>query len=158
MDYLAHALWTRAIYHKTQHPWWGAFWGVFPDTISWVPFFFYRIFTGGFERPGLGSALPAWMDALYGLSHSLVILGIAVGAVYLIKRRIPIYLWGWLIHICIDIPTHAATLWPTPFLWPIAHVRFPGISWGSSWFMTLNYSLLAIVYVYLYYLRRRTEK
>jgi len=155
MDYLAHALWTRAVYHKTPHPWYGAFWGVFPDTIAWVPFLFYRIFTHGLSsgRPDL--ALPAWMDFMYGFSHSLIIFGVTCLLVYLLTRRIPIYLWGWLIHIAIDIPTHAAEMWPTPFLWPLGDIKFPGVSWGTSWFMIANYTLLAGVYLYLYFSARR---
>lgn len=155
MDYLAHGLWGYAIYSRSPRPWLGAFWNVFPDTISWVPFFFYRTFTSGFGRPELGAGLPEWMDFLYGLSHSVVVFAAALCISYVIYRRIPIYIWGWLIHIAIDVPTHAATIWPTPFLWPIADVKFPGISWGTQWFMIANYAALAIVYISIYYRRRK---
>lgn len=102
--------------------------------------------------------LPAWMDFLYGISHSVVIFAAVCGIVFLFKRHIPIYLWGWLIHIAIDVPTHAASLWPTPFLWPIADVKFPGVSWGASWFMISNYAALAGVYIYLYLRKRKNNK
>jgi hypothetical protein len=153
MDYFAHALWTRAVYHKTPHPWYGAFWGVFPDTISWVPFFFYRLFTGGAGMPS--EVLPAWMDFLYGISHSVVVFAVVCGIIFLFKRHLPIYLWGWLLHIFIDVPTHAATRWPTPFLWPLVDVKFPGVSWGTPWFMYANYAALIGVYIYLYLLNKK---
>lgn len=156
MDYLAHPLWTRAVYNKAEHPWWGAFWGVFPDTISWVPFFFYRLFTGGGGMPSV--VLPAWMDFLYGISHSVIVFGVVIGVIYILKKRIPMYMWGWLLHISIDVPTHAAERWPTPFLWPISEVKFPGVSWGTEWFMIANYLLLALVYVYLFLEKRKEQK
>jgi hypothetical protein len=154
MDYLAHALWTRAIYARSPHPWWGAFWGVFPDTICWVPFLIVRLFSTNSLRPDVGGALPEWVSFMYGLSHSVVVFAVVVGALYIIRRRVPIYIWGWLIHIAIDVPTHAADRWPTPFLWPVADFHFPGVSWGSSWFMIANYIALIGIYAYLYYQKR----
>jgi len=155
MDYLAHTLWTRAIYHKSKHPWWGTFWGVFPDTISWVPFLIYRLFTSGISggRPSL--ILPPWMEFLYGFSHSIIIFAVAWLAIYIVKKSVPIYFYGWLFHIFIDVPTHSAAAWPTPFLWPISEYRFNGTSWGGQWFMIANYSGLLLVYIYLVYQRKK---
>lgn len=102
--------------------------------------------------------LPAWMDFLYGISHSVIVFGVVIGVIYILKKRIPIYLWGWLLHISIDVPTHAAERWPTPFLWPISEVKFPGVSWGTEWFMIANYLLLALVYVYLFLEKRKEQK
>ncbi len=150
MDYLAHALWTRAVYNGSPKPWWGAFWGVFPDTICWVPFLLVRLVSADTARPEVGGSLPEWVSFMYGLSHSVVVFAAVVAIVYLVYRRIPIYIWGWLIHIAIDVPTHAADRWPTPFLWPAADVHFPGISWGTGWFMVANYTLIAMVYLYMY--------
>jgi hypothetical protein len=95
------------------------------------------------------------MDFLYGLSHSLIVFAAVMLIIFIVKKRVPIYMWGWLLHISIDVPTHAAERWPTPFLWPASTLHFPGVSWGTSWFMVANYSLLAIVYIYLYYQGRR---
>jgi len=157
MDYLAHALWTRAVYHEAKHPWWGAFWGVFPDTVSWVPFFFYRIFTSGFSSGRSDLVLPGWMDSLYGVSHSVVVFAVVVFIIYLVKKRIPIYIWGWLLHIAIDVPTHSANMWPTPFLWPVSDFKFPGISWGTQSFMIANYAILSIVYLYIIWKGKQTK-
>lgn len=156
MDYLAHGLWGYAIYRKTPRPWWGVLWCVFPDTISWVPFLIYRLASGEVGPPSY--ILPPWMDVLYGLSHSVVIFSLVALGVYVVMRRLPIYFWGWLIHIAIDVPTHATGRWPTPFLWPLHNVTFPGVSWGEQWFMIANYALFAIVFISIYYRGRNVHR
>lgn len=158
MDYLAHALWSYGVYNKSAKPWWGVFWGVFPDTISWVPFFFYSLLSsGGWGRPVVAS-LPEWVYVMYGLSHSLVVFTAVFALVYFFnKKKVPIYLLSWLIHICIDVPSHAREFLPTPFLWPVSEWRFPGVSWGTPWFALLNYVLLAGFFIYLIYERRKNK-
>ncbi len=73
-------------------------------------------------------------------------------------RRFPYELLGWLLHILIDIPTHSYSFYPTPFLWPISQYKFDGISWGTPWFMIVNYSSLAISYLVLWWKGKRTKR
>lgn len=142
MDYLAHGLWSFIAFHKTKRPKYAVYFGLLPDTFSWVIYFFYNVLVGTVGRPDLLN-IPHWAMTLYGLTHSLIIFFIVIAFVYLISRSVPIYVWAWLLHILIDIPTHSRTFLPTPFLWPVSLYAFPGISWGTPWFMVLNYVLLA---------------
>ncbi|HYD02692.1 MAG TPA: hypothetical protein VEC16_00175, partial [Alphaproteobacteria bacterium] len=65
-----------------------------------------------------------------GISHSIFVFFAVIGIVYLIYKKIPIYLWAWGLHILVDVPTHTREFLPTPFLWPFFDWYFPGISWG----------------------------
>jgi hypothetical protein len=108
------------------------------------------------------------VSMLYSMSHSLVIFfifAIILTAVSYFRHRttpitsaqiIPWEMGGWMLHILIDIPTHSTQFYSTPFLWPISDIKFNGISWGSLWFLTLNY--IAIIVVYFKYFRKKKEK
>jgi hypothetical protein len=73
------------------------------------------------------------------------------------KKKGPLISLGWALHILIDIPSHAATFYPTPFLFPISNYRFThGISWSNKWFMIINYSLLLLVSLYFFNRKKYT--
>ncbi len=110
------------------------------------------------------------VSTLYAIGHSFVIFfavfiiitsliflkhKISQGAVksIILKSIIPWELGGWLVHILIDIPTHSTQFYSTPFLWPISDIRINGLSWGTPWFLALNY--LVIIIVYFAYLRKK---
>ncbi len=64
-------------------------------------------------------------------------------------------MWGWLLHILIDIPTHK-NFYETPFLFPLSGYRFShGISWGHPTFMIINYGALAAVYLFWFLVLRK---
>lgn len=159
MDYFAHGAWSYLAFYKRKKVWWAVFFGVLPDTISWVPFFIYRLVTQsfGFSKPEL-VMVPDWVHLLYGFSHSIIICAAVFLIVYLVKGKVPYFMWSWpLLHILIDVPTHTREFLPTPFLWPISEWRFPGISWGTPWFMALNYTLLISFFVYKIRQKRRLK-
>lgn len=168
MDIFAHGLWAGAAYKavnkKTEKPFnikMAAFWGIFPDlfafTIPFVWLFGNLIFgsMGFSDIPRPDSVEPTPQDTLpifrltsmlYSVSHSAIIFLIVFGIAYLVFRR-PIWeLGGWLIHILLDIPTHSYQFYPTPFLWPLSGWTFSGFSWGTPWFLILNYSAIILVY------------
>lgn len=150
MDYFAHGAWSYLTFCKRKHAWWAVFFGVLPDTLSWVPYFFYRLFTGDLavSRPHL-DAIPHWVQILYGFSHSIIICAAVFLAVYVVKRKVFYFMLPWpLLHILIDIPTHRSDFLPTPFLWPVSDYAFPGISWANPWFMGINYILIISFFVY----------
>jgi membrane-bound metal-dependent hydrolase YbcI (DUF457 family) len=95
--------------------------------------------------------LPAFLrpDRLYLFSHSLVIFALVYGAVWLLWRRPVLVMLAWPLHILMDIPSHRAGRYGTPFLWPLSSYRFNGASWGQRWFFILNYSALTAAYVAL---------
>ena len=152
MDYFAHAAWSFIIFHRNKFAWAAIIFGVLPDTLSWFLFMLYNIFFNGFHwgKPTLFE-LPSWMVSLYGVTHSLIVFLVVAGIIYLIFKKIPIYIYAWPIHILMDIPTHSRDFLPTPFLWPISNWFFPGFSWGQLWFMILNWSLIFLFLGYIIY-------
>lgn len=173
MDILAHTLWANAAAkganavfenkgNKKFHisAGWTGFWGVFPDLFAFtIPFLlrFYLILVeqdsilNFFDRTnrGVGGAEDSFSIAqtLYQYSHSLIIWASVFMIVWLIYKRPRYELFGWALHILIDIPSHVLAFYPTPFLFPISDYRFPyGVSWGNYWFMVINYSALLLVW------------
>ncbi len=167
MDIFAHALWTSAGARGVNESFlkkhrvsvaWTAFWGIFPDlfafSFGFIQLFFYLILgkitlaaieTDHHIVPGFSSA-----HTLYQYSHSLVIWAAVFLIVWIIRKRPQYTLLGWALHILIDIPSHAATFYPTPFLFPLSDYKFlNGISWSNKWYMLINYSSLLIVFGYM---------
>jgi hypothetical protein len=165
MDIFAHGMWAgaAAIAAKRKlarpvHPGWAALCGVFPDLVAFTPSFalglWFWLFRGlaasgrfFFLSPVLRDALPGFLrpDALYHYSHSLVIFSAVFGFAWWLRGRPVLAMMGWSLHILMDIPTHRAGRYGTPFAWPLTDYRFDGISWGQQWFMILNWSAIAVV-------------
>ena len=150
MDYFAHGLWSYIFFNKTKKPLYAVLFGILPDSTSWLIYMVVRIFTGSLAmgKPNLHT-VPPWMDTLYGISHSLIIFLLVAIIVYLVYKKIPIYLFAWPIHILIDIPTHSRDFLPTPFLWPISNWAFPGISWGTRWLFVSYWSLIIVLIIFI---------
>lgn len=154
-------------------PWWAAFWGVFPDLFAFTPAFlqlFWGMATGtiepgSFPRPDDVEPPDAehypilgLSQALYHGSHSLIVFAAAFLLIWVafryfrargISQGFVFGMWGWGLHILMDIPTHSVQFYPTPMLWPLSDWRFNGISWGNPWFMGANIVLLILVFRYL---------
>lgn len=182
MDILAHSLWTAASakalnnHKKTKKPLSikiAAFWGVFPDLFAFTVPFLYIIwqYTSGawngsdfpqlpqsshFE-PGAHEMLPVFQTAtrLYNVSHSAVVFAIVFFIFWYIRKKPYWELFGWLLHIFIDIPTHTYQFYPTPVFWPLFGWKFDGVPWSLPWFMVLNYSLLFITIIVLWVPRKK---
>jgi len=145
MDTLAHALWSFIIFHNYEFAWLAILFGVLPDLLSWTVYLAYQLIKGNkFGPPKLGK-IPKWVFTLYGITHSIFVMGASFLITFLLVGYIPIFLLSWTIHILIDIPTHSRKFLPTPFLWPISKWKFPGFSWGQKWFMITNYSLIILL-------------
>ncbi len=161
MDYLAHGLWSYIFFHNIKKPWKAVFFGVLPDTLSWLIYSFYIVFSSEtfFGRPH-PELVPDWVMALYNITHSIVFFVVVVLVCWLIFKhwkKIPLFIYAYPIHILLDIPTHSRAFLPTPFLWPLSDWKFPGISWGEPWFMVLNYAAILSVLWYLV-LRKKKKK
>lgn len=179
MDIFAHGLWAgaagaaanRKLPRRLPMPW-IVLWGVFPDLFAFTPTFVLMFWLHWFGNPpaplsrfggGVRELLPVFLQPhnLYLLSHSLIVFAAIFGAVWLLRRKPALMLLAWPLHILMDIPTHRAGRFGTPFLWPLSDYRFDGISWGQQWFMILNYSALAACYAALalwaYLARRRSR-
>ena len=157
MDYFAHGLWSYIAFHKKKEVLWAVFFGLLPDTIAWVPYFLYRLFAqASFGGKPVLAEIPDWVQFLYGFSHSIFTCAAVFLIVYIVRRKIPYFMWSWpLLHIAIDIPTHRADFLPTPFLWPFSDYAFPGFSWSEPWFLITNYTLIIGS---LFYIRYRKKK
>ncbi|MBP7805291.1 MAG: hypothetical protein KA052_03690 [Candidatus Pacebacteria bacterium] len=166
MDIFAHTLWAAvgakglngALHRRASSVGWTAFLGVAPDFFAFGLTFLASLpslFSGeGFHRSSL-SGLP---HELYNYSHSLVIWAAVFLLVWAIRKKPWLPLFGWALHILIDIPSHVISFYPTPFLFPLSEYRFPyGIQWSNKWYMIINYTLLAAVWIYILirYIRKR---
>lgn len=168
MDVFAHTLWATAgargwnsLRESRQarllKVGWTAFWGVFPDLfafgIGFLQLFLYLVL-GKVSFSGIAAdhhIVPGFSlsHELYNYSHSLVVWAAIFLIVWVIFRRPRYELFGWALHILIDIPSHSLGFYPTPFLFPLSEYRFPyGVSWSNRWYMIINYSLLLIVFGY----------
>jgi len=148
MDIFAHGFWSYIIFNKSRYLWLALLFGLLPDILSWGVFMFYPKKGFNWQSPDF-SLVPKWVFTLYGITHSLFAIAAVFLVVYLIFRTIPIFLLAWPVHVLIDIPTHTKNFLPTPFLWPFSSWAFPGISWGTKWFMLANYSLILFFIVYI---------
>ena len=154
MDIFAHGLWSYVIFHKKKYVWLATLFGLLPDILSFGIIFIINLASGNFHRgPPSISTLPKWLFASYNLTHSLVMFIAVFILVYLITKHWFLPLAAWAIHILIDIPTHSFRYFPTPFLWPVSSYMLDGISWGSLWFLMLNYASLLVVFVIIAYNR-----
>lgn len=180
MDIFSHGLWAGAaakaantsekaqgITRRRISVWWTVVWGVFPDLFAFaIPFawIMWQVITGhasfGEFRPPHEPAQPnsfpmfALASSLYNISHSIIIFFILFGVAFIIFKHPVWEMFGALIHILSDIPTHSYSFFPTPFLWPLSNFKVNGFSWGTPWFMVLNYSLLLLAYTLLHRKRR----
>jgi len=153
---------------KELNPYWAFFWGVFPDLFAFtIPFILllWNIVTGHMAlrdwprpehgEPPAGGHWPGLQLAttLYQYSHSLIIFVIVIltvwGVVQYRRRQFPLEMFGWLLHILMDIPTHSYRFFPTPVFWPISQWKFDGISWAHPLFMAVNYGLLIVIFLVL---------
>lgn len=151
MDFFAHIAWTYIIFNrlKKKELYLAMLFAALPDLIGWGGLLFYRVFNGGFVGKPDIAAIPQWTWTLYGISHSIIVFGIVLLIVWLITRKLYVFMLAYPIEILMDIPTHSREFLPTPFLWPISDWHFHGFSWGQAWFMWLNWSVIFICIIYI---------
>lgn len=155
MDIISHALWTNLIFRELPQTqkWWTVFFGVLPDLISFsLTTIKYAIQkTMHYTDPPL-YIFPKYVFKLYNATHSLIIW---VGFFLILKivglSWLALAIFGWGLHILLDIFTHTSSYFPTPILWPFSHFHFSGINWSNKWFMLFNYSVLIFLYLVFYF-------
>lgn len=167
MDVFAHTLWTNVVFYKKYrleklNRFIAVLFGVLPDLFSFTPVFIYSFVTNTefFELIEKGNWVVRYASESYNYTHSVFFFSIVVFLVFLVRKmfnKSAFYwpMWGWLLHILIDIPTHKG-FYETPFLFPLSGFKFShGISWGHPIFMIINYSALAAVYLFWFLVLRR---
>ncbi len=166
MDIVSHGLWGGAAFGRSnRRDFWLSFaFGIAPDLISFGVFMVMAVLglVSGINlgvRPPVDSEIPSYVHTLYALTHSLVVFAVAYLAVYLVRRRHLYPMFAWLLHILVDIPTHATDFFPTPFLWPLTDsVKVDGIPWAHPIIFIPNVILLALTYFWFFYLKPRRQR
>ena len=164
MDVISHGLWGAIAFgRKNRKIYWLTFAvGLMPDFLSFGILFAGRILglASGPDwsaGPPDSSAIPNFVGSLYNLTHSLVLFAIVFLTIWLIKKKPYLPLLAWGLHVLIDIPTHSAQFFPTPFLWPLSNYKFDGISWGTPYIFLPNLALLIFFYSW-WLIKKRKEK
>jgi hypothetical protein len=88
-----------------------------------------------------------WVYRLYNWTHSLVVWAIVSMIIFFISLNYtytPWFLFAWLLHILIDIPTHTRAFFAPQFLIPLSKFNVDGKSWAHPIFMAVNYSLIIL--------------
>lgn len=175
MDTLSHGLWSLALFKLLNlkfkknkfNVWNAAFFGIFPDVFAFVipysVFLFIFLFQGrlsivNFEA--MTESFPYYniINLLYNISHSIIIFIIVFILVWLIFKK-PIWvMFGWLLHIIIDIPTHLIGYFPTPMFWPISNFKINGIIyWREPLFMIIDIVLLITAYTVFFLIEKKKK-
>ncbi|MBU0894005.1 MAG: metal-dependent hydrolase [Nanoarchaeota archaeon] len=154
MDVISHGLWAillvKGIFNKGKL--WLAFLvGILPDVIPFGIPFVQIIFSGSTLGKEQVINAPSYVHILYGLTHSLLIVTIVFLLIYLIKKKIYIWVLAWPLHILIDIPTHSNEFFPTPFLYPISNFTVNGILWTNPYIFFPNWVLLIILFIIVFW-------
>ncbi|MFH0891063.1 MAG: metal-dependent hydrolase [Candidatus Liptonbacteria bacterium] len=165
--------------HLRLRPILTAGWGILPDLVVFVPtwvFYMWNLLVGKINFihvPKHGQLNLVDTDTRIGLfysfSHSFVVFCVIILLVlvlyWVFTRRKALHdsvLWalaGWGFHILIDVPSHSYEYSSTPFFWPISEWRFrAGLDWGTPTFLFLNYLVLFVLYVFLWYTEPRKKR
>lgn len=165
MDVFSHGLWGGILLgRKNKKSFWTAFaFGVGPDLLSFGVFTFMTVlglssgpdWSGGPPDPSL---IPPYVHMLYNITHSLVVFAFAFGIVWAIRRKPMFEMLAWPLHILLDIPTHSAEFFPTPFLWPVSSYHISGIPWSHPAIFVPNVVLLLLTFSYFWWKKRSSQK
>jgi hypothetical protein len=163
MDIISHGLWGGAAFgRKSRKNFWTAFFfGIAPDLFSFGIYTVASILGIGKSPQRFGQQnmheIPQYVGQLYNVTHSLVVFLVVFLLIALWRKKPQWLLGAWGLHILVDIPTHAATFFPTPIFWPLSDFHFNGISWGNPIIFFPNWALLIIVYAFWYF-RSRSQR
>lgn len=164
MDFISHGLWGGiAVGRRNRRSYALAFvFGMAPDLCSFGLLFANGLLTHGLDffnglgHPPDAAQIPAYVHTLYNATHSLPVFAAVFALVWLLRRRPLWELCAWGLHIALDIGTHSAAFFPTPFLWPLSDVHVDGVPWSEPRIFFTNIALLLVVYAW--FLVRRPRK
>ncbi|OGZ06296.1 MAG: hypothetical protein A2845_00625 [Candidatus Lloydbacteria bacterium RIFCSPHIGHO2_01_FULL_49_22] len=162
MDIISHGLYGGVLVGRRSRKsfWTSCFFGIAPDLFS------FGIFTASIwlqlasgpdwssDHPDV-SQIPDYVNLLYGITHSLVIFALVFLIVWFIKKKPVWEMLAWGFHVVLDIFTHNLHFFPTPFLWPISGYYFNGHSWGTLEVFIPNLTVLAILYGWWWFQKRK---
>jgi hypothetical protein len=140
---------------------WAAFFGVFPDLVTFTIPACLRIWwrLTGVTR----SLLPTpdgphfeWVWDVYNAAHSLLLFGVFFAGIWLVARKPVLETLGWMLHILLDSFTHRG-MFAIQLLWPASSVHLDGIPWETGWFLAGTYGTLAALWYLLWRGRRSSS-
>ena len=171
MDIVSHAAWGSVLLHRLPAHLVaaGALAGAAPDLLFFIPSRIEQVIEHGWEgallgrEPGIwradGPPLPPDLVEAYFRyyiwTHSLLLLGVAVGVGWLALGRHRIWLWlalPYALHILMDIPTHER--YRTQPFHPLSDWQFPGLSWADPRIFWPHLAVIAAMSVWAYRRRR----
>ena len=97
-----------------------------------------------------------WAHHLHCVMHSALSALVVTALVWRLRGAFWWPLLGWWLHIVIDVFTHSAEFFPSPALYPITYWGFDGVAWNQPGFLIGNYVALALAWLVLYRLSRRS--
>lgn len=118
------------------------------STVSITEWWQYATATPGNEPP-MPEWVQLWAHHLHCVLHSAVV---AAGVTLAVALRWRVFWWplfGWWLHIVIDVFTHSADFYPSPVFYPLTYWGFDGIAWNQPTFLWINYLALAAVWAWL---------
>ena len=174
MDIVAHGLWAALLcrWRGRERPMrrttaaWTVGLAVAPDLVQLTP-----IAIGALVLPEGWTAMQAYFHALpryqtvlpplvetlmhhlHCTMHSAVV---AIAVTFIVLKWKGHFWWplaGWWLHIGIDVFTHSAAFYPSPVFYPFTQAGFDGLAWNTPWFMWLNYTTIALVWLWQTYTR-----
>lgn len=174
MDILAHALYgatlfsrtglagglqsaveTRSPYLSDWTVWAAAGFGVLPDMSSIGAYFIQMLIFG--DSPSFHD-LPSSVYLLYHCTHSLLIASVFLLALSLIVRPLVIPALAWPLHIVMDSFSHGDGRWQTLMLYPVSDWHIHGVNWWQhTGLMMLYWGILPVLWVSIYFWRRRNS-
>ena len=177
MDILAHALWAGAGAGLARRH--GrvpknaivtiVVLAVLPDLLQYVPGIIGIL--AGATTPGallayaraapdeptlLPPAIALFTHHLHCLMHSIVVAAGVTVVAWLLFRQRAVVLAGWWSHILIDVFSHSAEYYAVPVFYPFTYRGFDGLAWNTPVFFAVNYTLLALVFLWLWLSRQRS--
>lgn len=160
MDVISHGLWGWLAFGRQKRSRYAPalVFGMLPDLLAFVPFFIHARIQGfQFTGPPPLEIVPSWVFLLYNLGHSLIVFGLFYLIVGRYNREVAFCSLAWLLHILVDIPTHAADYFPTRFLYPLNDFVIDGLPWDTPiiWFSNLTLLVVLCAVVFLARLREK---
>ena len=177
MDVFSHAVWGRHLTHHRIDWKLAALMGVLPDLVAFIPASI-SLWISGKERVSVDDStitadFPAIAWEIYSISHSLFWSGLLFLVIWfgltkmvdkegMVRTNRFIYakmdprscafflMAPWFFHILIDIPSHTAKFFPTPFLYPLSEFVVDGVRWSTPWIWFTNLAGIIIVAIILY--------
>lgn len=167
MDIISHGLWGSAFMgtEKKSYFWPSFALGMLPDLLAFsVPFIIMIVgaITGSTPlsegRPAYLSHSQSYISDLYSIGHSFVIFAAFFLLVWFILKKPYLPMIAWALHILLDIFTHSAGFFGTPFLWPISNYKYDGTPWANPMIFFPNVAALAIAYIAIYLYKKHKRK